>query len=315
MIDTIKILKRKAVLKFYSNILRRKEFVAKFSKSKMVFPFKSSRIGRWMHIYKTREPDQALILSWILSEGNFVLDIGANIGYYILIESEYMNNKGTILAYEPDPRNIEYLNRNISLNGLKNVVEVFNVAVSDKNGYKDFFLCEHANLNSFEKSELPRGYIGKQKIEVVALREVLKQKPSVADLLRMDLEGHELHIFRSLINFIKNEDGFNAAPRYILFETHPWEYKDKQKSVDLLKELFTLGYNVKYLTTKRENISPFYQYGYYPINTFKWNINYYGIYQDIDAELGAELICNNNEIRTACFQKKILHKHEREQGV
>lgn len=312
MIYSMTVVIRKMIYKVHSRflkrVLKRKEMMIRLSRSRrMVFPLCISGIGWWLAIYRTREPDHLYMINEVLSEGNSVLDIGANIGYYVLIEAELMNGKGVIYAYEPDNRNIEFLKRNVSINGLDNIVDIFNVAVSNKSGYQEFNICEQSNLSSLSRSNLPgRTYIGKQQVKVVGLNEILKQIRTTIDLLRMDIEGHEIYVFSSLIDFIRNEDGLDVAPNAIVFETHPWEYQNKESCVKLFCELFSLGYNVRYIATKREDDSPFHEHGYKPIKTIKWWINFYGIYENVDPVLSANLICNQNAIRTVCLQKKLV---------
>ena len=40
-----------------------------------------------------------------------ILDLGANIGYYILMEAQKLSNNAKIYAVEPDPRNIKMLSK------------------------------------------------------------------------------------------------------------------------------------------------------------------------------------------------------------
>ena len=48
-----------------------------------------------------------------------VFDLGANIGYYVLMESELICNKGKILAIEPVKKNMQLLEKNLKLNNNK----------------------------------------------------------------------------------------------------------------------------------------------------------------------------------------------------
>lgn len=305
MIDMMKIIIRKIILKLNARVLKRRTMVIRLGKSRLEFPLFCHGIGWWLSIYRSREPDQLYILSRILREGNSVLDIGANIGYYILKEAELLHGKGTIFACEPDVRNIEFLKRNISINGLSDIVDVSEVAISNRNCDQDLYICDASNQSALGKSSLDRTYISKQQVKVVALATILKQIGTTIDLMRMDIEGHELTVFRSLIDFIKNEGDLRLAPNAIVFETHPWEYQNKDSSEKLFSELCSLGYDVRYIVTKRENKSPFHEHGYKPIKTIKWyNYHFFGIYQDVDPTLSVNLICNNNDIRTVCLQKK-----------
>jgi len=304
MLEMIKITIRKIILKFNIKILKRKTMVVRLGESLFEFPLLFRSIGMWLSIYKCREPDHLYILSNILKEGNCVLDIGSNIGYYILKEAEILRRKGNIFACEPDARNIDYLKRNLSLNKLNDIVEVFEIAISDTNCEQEFFICEASNLSSLSKSSMEREYVSKQKVKVVSLDTILKQIGKTVDLIRMDIEGHELAVFRSLIDFVKNGGNLSAAPNAIIFETHPWEYKDKESGMKLFSELCSLGYDVRYIATKREGRSPFHEHGYKPLKTIKWLQNYYGIYKDVDTKLSVDLICNNHDIRTVCLVKR-----------
>ena len=75
--------------------------------------------------FSTKEPDT---LAWIdsFSESSVLWDIGANIGLY----SIYAGLQETqVVAFEPSPFNLEFLTRNVNLNGLQEVVTVMPIAV------------------------------------------------------------------------------------------------------------------------------------------------------------------------------------------
>jgi len=67
----------------------------------------------------------------------FVYDIGANVGFYTLLASGLVGSKGLVVAFEPAPKNIDFLKRHLSINNLSNVL-VVESAVSDKDGYEYF---------------------------------------------------------------------------------------------------------------------------------------------------------------------------------
>ncbi len=68
-----------------------------------------------------------------IHEGDTVLDIGANIGYYTLLFSRIVGEKGRVFSFEPDPTNFALLERNVATNGCANVTLV-QKAVSNKTG-------------------------------------------------------------------------------------------------------------------------------------------------------------------------------------
>jgi FkbM family methyltransferase len=74
------------------------------------------------------EPDT---LSWIDSfeEKSVLWDIGANIGGYSIYAAKAKNSQ--VIAFEPSPFNLEFLARNIWLNGLERNITVIPIALSE----------------------------------------------------------------------------------------------------------------------------------------------------------------------------------------
>jgi FkbM family methyltransferase len=75
-------------------------------------------------------------------EGDTVYDIGANLGYVSLSLAKQVGPNGRVIAFEPVPRNIELLRRNIELNGLRNI-SMLEFAASDKSGEAVIRLAEN----------------------------------------------------------------------------------------------------------------------------------------------------------------------------
>ncbi len=74
-----------------------------------------------------------------IKEGDVVLDLGANIGYFTLIAAKLVGVNGKVYAFEPDPTNFSFLKRNVEINNYKNVV-CEQKAVSNENGKLKLFL-------------------------------------------------------------------------------------------------------------------------------------------------------------------------------
>jgi len=50
-----------------------------------------------------------------------VFDIGANVGYFVLLAANVLGDQGTIHAIEAEPNNVDRLEQNVSLNEYSNV--------------------------------------------------------------------------------------------------------------------------------------------------------------------------------------------------
>ena len=115
----------------------------------MLIPMEFDGIGRALYVYRSRELDHKWIIDNELSDGNVVLDLGANIGYYTIMEGMKIET-GKIYAIEPDPRNIDVLRKNIKLNSIDNIVQLEQGAISNKEDKAEFILSSKTNLSSFE---------------------------------------------------------------------------------------------------------------------------------------------------------------------
>src|ERR1051325_5275956 len=69
------------------------------------------------------------LLKKIIKKGDYVLDIGANIGFYSEIMSELVGDTGKVFCFEPDNLNYKYLAKNIK--GKKNI-ELIKKAVAEE---------------------------------------------------------------------------------------------------------------------------------------------------------------------------------------
>src|SRR5439155_2909007 len=70
------------------------------------------------------------LLDRFIATGDWVLDIGANVGHYTLRMSELVGGNGRVIAFEPVPETFALLAANARLFPHRNV-SLLNVAVSD----------------------------------------------------------------------------------------------------------------------------------------------------------------------------------------
>ena len=132
-----------------------------------------------------------------------ILDIGSNIGYYAIMQLKLLKNTGKLIAVEPSKSNVNLLHENLKLNGYLNEIEIHNKAVSNKNGKRLFFISKHSNLNTFHNTGSGKKFLQGKKIIVntITIKKLLNGRK--VDLIRMDVEGHEVSILDSLISLIK----------------------------------------------------------------------------------------------------------------
>lgn len=154
---------------------------------------------------KYSEEDELLVYENILKAGDVVVDIGANIGIYALTAAQHIGPEGRVLAFEPHPRTLAKLRRNIALNDVATVT-VLPKAVADQAGTMQMQTVSHrdAGRNSL-LTEMNKKGLATVDVEIVPLLDELKAEGvDRIDILKIDVEGFE---DRALWPF------FQTAPR------------------------------------------------------------------------------------------------------
>ncbi len=166
------------------------------------------------------------IAKWVrtLRPGDVFVDIGANTGVFSLLASATMGQggRGTVFAFEPNPRLFRDLCFNIEVNGCTGIFP-FNVAVSDRTA--TFGLVHNAGhtggvaLHDLDgDSPEPRG-AEESIVLAVAPREIgamLQAAEGRRVCMKIDVEGHELNVLRGLA-----EAGLLARADWVIVEIDP----------------------------------------------------------------------------------------------
>jgi FkbM family methyltransferase len=225
-------------LKSYKVIKRRMLILRQIQNRRMHLNIEDAGISTELFVKGWHELASTQILKSILTKNECVVDIGANIGYYTLLEAEIVKD-GIVYAIEPDPINFSILNQNIRMNGLENV-KTFNVAISNEKGFARFYIYRRRNLCSLIKYDNP---IGEIVVETCALDEFLKDKK--VNFIRMDVEGAEYEILNGAHETLKRKN------LKLFIEFHPNLLKKRGLSVNtLLKKLEKLGFSPIYIVLK-----------------------------------------------------------------
>lgn len=120
------------------------------------------------------------------------LDIGANIGLHSIVMSRCGFN---VICFEPDPKHIQILERNLKTNDCQNV-EVIQGAISDHDGESEFIRVEGNTTGSHlagAKAE-PYGDLSKFKVKIFNI----SRFTSNADFMKLDVEGHEVVVLKAI---------------------------------------------------------------------------------------------------------------------
>ena len=139
------------------------------------------------------------LIKSLLKEGDIFVDVGANIGYYSLLASRYVGERGLVLAFEPVPETYEVLLMNLKLNNVKNV-KAYRLAIWSKQAKIRMIIPKGwfglASIYSTKQS-LYRGMKSMNSITVhsLPLDNILKHYRRIK-LVKIDAEGSEYHILK-----------------------------------------------------------------------------------------------------------------------
>jgi len=165
------------------------------------------------------------------------LDIGAHYGYYTLLVGT-KHPTCEIIAFEPVPENFEILKRNVALNRLRNV-ELHNLAVSDKEGFKKLKVTEISGQSGFYEQH---GAKPVKEIEVmtVSFDNFLKETRKVPTVVKIDTEGNEPYVLQGMRKFLRDSEEIK-----LIIEFNPDCLRSAgYDPTEFLREVFRFGFNI-----------------------------------------------------------------------
>lgn len=186
----------------------------------------SGNHGYWLGSY---EMEKVVRFAQAVPSGATVFDLGANVGYYTLLSAARAGPSGRVFAFEPLPRNLDYLRRHLALNRIANAI-VVPAAVSDRGG----------TIRFAEDASTSRGRIGSEggiEVRSIGLDEwIEREQIPDPNLLKIDIEGAEFLALQGARNMLRR-----AHPQ-IFLSTHSGKVHR-----DCLGLLESLGYRVESL--------------------------------------------------------------------
>jgi FkbM family methyltransferase len=214
-----------------------KKTVVNVNGSKMiVFPRKGG-IDFELYVYKKREAlcTNYLQSSGILKTGDVVLDAGANIGYYALLESQLVGLTGQVYAVEPVYETFCSLTNNIKLNNRHNI-NALRYAFGNTTHMGKIYVSSSSNLSAVNKQHVAGKIVYHQDVPFLTVDDFLKGKIT-PKLVRMDVEGYEYEIIQGM-NKTLTENVF------LMIEVHPAYLQSKLD--DFLNLLNLHGFRVRF---------------------------------------------------------------------
>lgn len=215
----------RSFLPFYNKLIRRLSKGKGYGKNKSVrkilqffdWIFRDEFVnvhGHLMHLppkgfsaYSTSgiygELDTVTVESTV-KNGDYVLDIGAAIGYYTLILRRAVGDSGKVFAFEPKQDRFRFLKENLQLNKYYNV-ETENAAIFPKNIQPKFFksIGPKGGLRHLEKNSDSHIAVDIKTIDLDSFFKNDKIKEKIS-FIKIDVDGSELYVLQSALSILKN---------------------------------------------------------------------------------------------------------------
>jgi FkbM family methyltransferase len=143
-------------------------------------------------------------LKKIIKEGDYVVDIGANLGYFSKIFSRLVGDSGKVICIEPVKPFFDVLNW--SLKNKQNCI-LYNYALGTENKKIELVLPKTEGVFRTGLSHIPSDESEKQnsyifETEMTTGSSLLKEVPRL-DYIKCDIEGYELIVLTELSDVIK----------------------------------------------------------------------------------------------------------------
>ncbi len=175
------------------------------------------------------------ILFRLTDEGEFALDVGANIGYMTSVLSLKVGKNGKVYTFEAHPEIFDELKFNVQSwfqNCNLSNIESNHIAVSDASGEVELFVPFDFHTNRGLAS-IQKGDKGNQSITVSSISLDDRFANQEIGVLKLDVEGHELNVLKGARRLLQDK-----RIRDCIFEEHNNYPTD---TTDFLEEM---GYTI-----------------------------------------------------------------------
>ena len=196
------------------------------------------------------EPFQTSLVRQYLKEGNIVLDIGANIGYYTLIFAQLVGERGKVIAFEPEPYLMNILAKNVELNGYTNI-SLVQKAVSNQRGTATLQLDEFANVDHRLYDASPVGTA--IQVETIKIDDCFPVEEKTVDFIKMDIQGSEGRALAGMKGILERN-------RTLVLITEFWPARLQGSGTspkDFIQGLLDSGFEIRVIDERLRKLSKF----------------------------------------------------------
>ncbi len=175
--------------------------------------------GMSLHLLKTGCWEEEVTRQFLrcLKPGRTVLEVGANVGYYVATGAPRVGHGGRYIAFEANPHLVGLLHRTVEVNRIWGIVEIVGKAAFSHECTLEFetYTYHHGNgavrppasrtpvpLDPPSETDRPITTLPETptviEVEAVSIDGYLASRDLRIDLVKIDAEGSELEVFRGM---------------------------------------------------------------------------------------------------------------------
>lgn len=147
------------------------------------------------------EPDETIVVRRLLADVDVLVNVGANVGYYCC---HALSMGKSVIAVEPNTRNLHYLLKNIQNNGWAKLAELFPVAIGNVSDILQMWGGGTGASLVRGWASIPEDYV--TQVPILSLDRVLGNTLAGKNaLILVDIEGSEFMMLQGANQTLMNE--------------------------------------------------------------------------------------------------------------
>ncbi len=173
---------------------------------KLLFQLKKVHYVRSLRSFSENDVD---VVKSLVNPGEYVIDIGAHVGWYTKVLSEQVGENGQVYSIEPIPITFELLSFCVKKLKLRNV-RLLNCGISEKDGSalmeipqyrtggENFYQARIVNEEMIDQS------FKHYEIDLKSIDSLFLSLSDRITFIKCDVEGHEFSVIRGAAKFLAN---------------------------------------------------------------------------------------------------------------
>ena len=229
---------------------------------RMYVPINDPQVGATVYQHQSYEPHIEKFFKDNVRDGDCVIDIGANIGFFSLLAASLVGSKGKVYSFEPYSENVKFIHLSKEINSFSQI-EILPMAASNKNG---LCLFDNAGTNGFIRDITSKDTRVFNSTPVYMTTLDSQEISECIKFIKIDTEGAEFLALSGAIDLIENQkptvvSEFSPEALKATSRVSAETYLDLFLTIEGYKVYIFKGLDLVQCTKKEDVLAAFYESG------------------------------------------------------